>query len=346
MAKRRRGCAGCLVSLLIFVVIVVGGALGIYNFASPSTFGITKIGDFELGELADYKFKDIWGALKDLTTEPDVSDVTTNTYGDAEKSEAQATWGADSSTIGESGVIADINDNISEEGTAIENLADLLTTQVVTTTHMSLSFKGNDFVYLFNEIIGEAQNMSDEYADLKELIDMFSVDGNIPLEIHEITLTNSDGAVNVRTVFGLNITKFKSQIDEVLQSVPAFIRPNIGTTLYITSNSTLTVSAENGELGVDSGSTLRINTMDENMSSSILNLIISMMDAPDMTPQTVAELISSVFTRISNNLGGVGTLSGQTPTYGAAAISGEPAKSGGTINLVTRVTSVVTQPQE
>ena len=242
--------------------------------------------------------------------------------------------------------IADINDNISEEGTAIENLADLLTTQVVTTTHMSLSFKGNDFVYLFNEIIGEAQNMSDEYADLKELIDMFSVDGNIPLEIHEITLTNSDGAVNVRTVFGLNITKFKSQIDEVLQSVPAFIRPNIGTTLYITSNSTLTVSAENGELGVDSGSTLRINTMDENMSSSILNLIISMMDAPDMTPQTVAELISSVFTRISNNLGGVGTLSGQTPTYGAAAISGEPAANGGTINLVTRVTSVVTQPQE
>lgn len=347
MARRRRGCLGCLISLLIVVVILVGGALGVYNFTSPSTFGITKIGDFELGELADYKFKDILGALNDLTTQPSVSDVTSNTYGEEEKAQAETTWGASSSTATPptSGALGQINSNISSEGSSINNLTDLLDTQVVTTTHLALSFKGNDFVYLFNEIIGEVQNKGDDYADLKDFIDMFSVDGNIPLEINEITLSNNDGAVNVKTVFALDITKFKSQIDEALQSVPSFIRPNVGDTLYITSNSALTVSGEDGSLSVTaSGSTLKINTMDEKMSKTILDLIIQMMDAPDMSSETIAELISSVFTRISNNLGGVGTLSGQTPTYGAAAIVSEPVKNGGTINIVTRVTSV-SQPQ-
>lgn len=337
MAKRR-GCMGCLVSLLIFVVILVGGVLGVYNFASPSTFGIRSIGDFELGELADYKFKDLWGAIQNISKQPEKGEVVDNTYTDSDKQAAQDKWGADSSSsTPDSGFLGQINSNTPAGIDKIGSISDVFVKPITTTKHLQMDFFGNDFVYLFNECIDDIKNKGEQYAQLKELIEMFSVDGNTPIVIEETALSLSDGQVKIKIVFQLDITKFKADIDAALEQIPAFIRPKIDSKLYITTISNAVVADSDGSMTVaENQNSLKINTLDEKMSDMIMGLIIDQMNVQDMDTQKIAATVADAFATVVNNLGGVGTLDAQTPVYGKSAISGDPKEKGGAISIITR----------
>ena len=332
MAKKR-GCCGCITTLLVAFILIVGGVIGVYCFTSPSTFGLTSIGDFELGELSDCKWKDIVGDFKDLTSSPDEEDVVEVTYGNEQKTESKDNWG-DSTTPADDSVLGQITNNASPEN-EVEKVTDVIMKPVVTVTPVQLDFAGNDFVYLFNQVIAEIEDGNADYDDLEDLIDTFGDGTNTPIEIKQILLKNEGGVASVNAVVLIDISKFKQDIDTALEAIPSFLRPTIDNKMYFTAYSEVVV-ANDGTLTAKEGtSTLKVNTLDDKTSELILGVLVEAIGEPDMSAENISSVIIDAFGHVVNNLGGVGTLDDGTANYGANAIKTADAAKGGALSVVT-----------
>ncbi len=340
--SRRRGCrgCGCFLSVILILALLVGGVYVVYTNTSPSTFGLTNLGGFELGELAEYNFSEIVGTFNELATQPKKGTVVKVNYDDTVKAEAQKSWGIDENgEILTTGAAYKINRFTERESNKITSLSDFIIKKTSTTSYQTIDLNGVDFVYLLNNILSDVETLSGEYQSLRDFFMVFRTSINdIPITVEEVTFSNTGGSAAIHTVFEVNITKFKNALDDQLSLLPSFIRPSLGEKIYMTTDNKLTIDSS-GKLAVDKASgEIKINSMNAKKSGIVLNVVFSQMSQANLSVETASAVVSDTVVQIINNIGGVGRLSGGKPAYGISGGIRTVAESGGAITIITHST--------
>ena len=281
-AKKGCCCLRTLVSLLVALVILVGTVYCLYSFTSLSTYGVTKIGDFELGSLADVKLKDLWGALRGLSNADEDKIVT-------EKLDTEQGESAFRDLFGANGV---------QQAFGEDNVS-LVVTQPVYFERQTVLTYGEDFLgVLFDKILSGDNELADALRGLGTA------------NIAQLTINYADGKAELTVVAKVNISEIVGEIND---SLPSFLR--LSEELYVTSTTEFAVSLTGetaGKLIAVEGGTNRIllNQLSEELSATLYQVIVER-TGESALPARLEELNGMIFEQFSNvvaNLGYAGTL--------------------------------------
>ncbi len=306
---RRKGCFGCLFSLLVTILVLIVFVLTLVWAFNNVTLNKLGLGDIEIMEgktindlgLGDYKIKDLLDAFKSLTGEVDESQIVIDppTYEDK--------------TI----TTNNLSNYTSLEGSGGEIVwADIIGDSPLYTESMQeLVFTEQQIAVIYDEILSSASenNTLSEY--------------NARVRSVKI-LSDTEGNYYASIVLSIDITEIK----EAISSAIPFAQ--LGNTLYITANVNLSVTDE-GVLQSQEG-TISINGQSTEISNTLLNAILSLSGGENAF--SISELnieLGNLFVKGINNLGSIGKITDNTSdpvSYELGACGLENGK----ITLITR----------
>ncbi len=293
-------CLRSLISFVVVIAIIVGGVFAVYNYTSLSTFGVTKIGDFELGELADVKFKDLVKAVQDIfNVNPDDILESGYTY-DEEEEQQQFQQAYTGATVGGQPVTE-------------ENIAQVLTERIIYDEYKEITYTQAQLHYIFNLLLASGGNEVSE-----------SVEALGSLTIEQVILTRTDTARQVKVIA-------KIDISHIRDSLPAPINSMLGNHVYVTAVNEYDVT--DGELTVnEAGIKLKLNNLDPMYA----DLLFSQLGGgeEEVNAENANTMIGQAFASLVNNLGFVGVLSTDEP---AEPVSAETSFKTGEILMVTHI---------
>lgn len=297
-AKKGCCCLRTLVSLLVALVILVGTVYCLYSFTSLSTYGVTKIGDFELGSLADVKLKDLWGALRGLSNADEDKIVTEKLDTEQGESAFRDLFGAGTSAGTSEAGQATVTVNGAQQAFGEDNVS-LVVTQPVYFERQTVLTYGEDFLgVLFDKILSGDNELADALRGLGTA------------NIAQLTIDYADGKAELTVVAKVNISEIVGEIND---SLPSFLR--LSEELYVTSTTEFAVSLTGetaGKLIAVEGGTSRIllNQLSEELSATLYQVIVER-TGESALPARLEELNGMIFEQFSNvvaNLGYAGTL--------------------------------------
>lgn len=299
-AKKGCCCLRTLVSLLVALVILVGTVYCLYSFTSLSTYGVTRIGDFELGSLADVKLKDLWNAFSGLWNADEEKIVADNLDSERGESAFRELFGdgtvSGTSDAGQATVTVDGTQQAFGE----DNVS-LVVTQPIYFDRQTVLTYSDDFLgVLFNKILGGNNELADALRELGSA------------EIAQLTVRYENGKAELTVVAKIDISEI---VGELNGSLPSVLQ--LSEVLYVTSTTEFMVSAEGETAGklvaVEGGSNrILLNQLSEELSATLYRVIVEQAGESDM-PEDLKELNGMFFEQFSNivaNLGYAGTLDG------------------------------------
>ena len=339
MARRGIGCGGhlirALISFVIIIVVLAGAFAGVFYGTSPSTFGITKIANIELGELADMKFSELWKVLKSLKS-PDVTKIIDFPITDEMLEQEHLLLYGDGTTPG-----------ILDEMGIADKPESLFKEPVVVTTATQMTFNGSTFAVLANDIIDNIDS-NPEYAFLLEIINLLKDNDSdpAPAEIMQFQFFNDGGNLSVKIVVSLKIKNIKDQL-------PGYLKSLLGDIIYVTVTNGLTLNLDGTLTAAPNTSVIKVNDLSNAISKAIISSLIDTTGLTMSQGEAAISLLAPLLS-IINNIGHVGTLNNSIPAPFTVvtpyAITNELPEYGGTITLVLHtelcehLPPVVTEP--
>lgn len=316
-AKKGCCCLRTLVSLLVALVILVGAVYCLYSFTSLSTYGVTRIGDFELGTLADVKLKDLWGAVSGLWSADEdkiVSDSLNTEQGESSFREIfEGTTDAGQATVTVDGV---------QEPFGEGNVALVVTQPIYFDRQKVLTYSDDFLGVLFNKILGGDNDLADALRSIGTA------------EIAQLTVSYVDGKAELTVVAKVNISEIVGDLNANLPSVL-----QMSEVLYITSTTEFAVAVDGENAGklvaVEDGTNrMRLNQLSEELSATLYQAIVEQGGQSEM-PEDLKALNSMFFEQFANivaNLGYAGTVDAS-----GNKVPGGNVITDGVLNLLTNV---------
>ena len=296
MARNKKsgcGCGGCLIKLLIAVLIVavvLGIAVAIILNMTPDQLGIADV-DIngttlrEMG-LADVKMKEVLKFVKDVLN-ADSAKIVQNPY----SSETEK-------TTSENNLQSAVNVGSSESGGLV--YSDILKDKVVYDEEYFYEYKDTTLAYIFQSILDEGEAAVSE--DNGAIDFLREING----KVDEISIYSSGNGYELRTVFSIDVSEFRSEIESL---IPIKI-VKIPDRIYLVSYSSVGADSD-GRLVTD-GRAIRINDVDSVVADAIFKVLSDAADESVDTDEdlgdenTVNDLIGEGFAAVVANLGKVG----------------------------------------
>lgn len=297
-----KGCIKGLIGLVVAIVLLVVVVVVLLNVLTPATVGLADIEVYngqtlrDMG-LADVKFIEIYKLFKSIMNPNDEAIVKNGYNAETEKAASYDN-------------LADSSLEKKENGEII--YTSLLSEPAIYSSELLLTYNDTTLGYIFNQMI---QQGVAEGSESSEASDGISFLKEINATIREVTLTKTDGGATLRMVLSVDISSFKTQIEE---AIPGGLGKmlKIPDTVYIVSYLDLTVG-EDGVI-VCTSRDLRINDADNAIATAIFKVLasqassategeVSAEDASDTI--VINEQIGNAFSTVVSNLGKVGTAS-------------------------------------
>lgn len=291
--KKGCGCGGCLIKLLIAILViavVLGIAVAIILNMTPDQLGIADV-DIngttlrEMG-LADVKMKEVFKFVKDVLN-ADSDEIVQNPYSpETEK------------TTSESNLQSAVNVGSSESGGLV--YSDILKDKVVYDEEYFYEYKDTTLAYIFQSILDEGEAAVSE--DNGAIDFLREING----KVDEISIYSSGNGYELRTVFSIDVSGFRSEIESL---IPIKI-VRIPDRIYLVSYSSVGADSD-GRLVTD-GRAIRINDVDSVVADAIFKVLSDAADESVDTDEdlgdenTVNDLIGEGFAAVVANLGKVG----------------------------------------
>lgn len=291
--KKGCGCGGCLIKLLIAILViavVLGIAVAIILNMTPDQLGIADV-DIngttlrEMG-LADVKMKEVLKFVKDVLN-ADSAKIVQNPYSpETEK------------TTSESNLQSAVNVGSSESGGLV--YSDILKDKVVYDEEYFYEYKDTTLAYIFQSILDEGEAAVSE--DNGAIDFLREING----KVDEISIYSSGNGYELRTVFSIDVSGFRSEIESL---IPIKI-VKIPDRIYLVSYSSVGADSD-GRLVTD-GRAIRINDVDSVVADAIFKVLSDAADESVDTDEdlgdenTVNDLIGEGFAAVVANLGKVG----------------------------------------
>ena len=291
--KKGCGCGGCLIKLLIAILViavVLGIAVAIILNMTPDQLGIADV-DIngttlrEMG-LADVKMKEVLKFVKDVLN-ADSAKIVQNPY----SSETEK-------TTSENNLQSAVNVGSSESGGLV--YSDILKDKVVYDEEYFYEYKDTTLAYIFQSILDEGEAAVSE--DNGAIDFLREING----KVDEISIYSSGNGYELRTVFSIDVSEFKSEIESL---IPIKI-VKIPDRIYLVSYSSVGADSD-GRLVTD-GRAIRINDVDSVVADAIFKVLSDAADESVDTDEdlgdenTVNDLIGEGFAAVVANLGKVG----------------------------------------
>ena len=291
--KKGCGCGGCLIKLLIAILViavVLGIAVAIILNMTPDQLGIADV-DIngttlrEMG-LADVKMKEVFKFVKDVLN-ADSAKIVQNPY----SSETEK-------TTSENNLQSAVNVGSSESGGLV--YSDILKDKVVYDEEYFYEYKDTTLAYIFQSILDEGEAAVSE--DNGAIDFLREING----KVDEISIYSSGNGYELRTVFSIDVSEFKSEIESL---IPIKI-VKIPDRIYLVSYSSVGADSD-GRLVTD-GRAIRINDVDSVVADAIFKVLSDAADESVDTDEdlgdenTVNDLIGEGFAAVVANLGKVG----------------------------------------
>ncbi|HKL74139.1 MAG TPA: hypothetical protein VJ903_04535 [Clostridia bacterium] len=314
-------CLKSVISIAIIVVILVVSVVVVLNM-TPTKLGLADKEVFsgktirELG-LADTSVLNIIRSLKGFINPP-TDDIVKNGYDQEDEQNAESNFE---------------NSNLPQDGDGDINYVSVATSEVIYDNEYLLTYSDTTIAYIFHSIVNDvSEDTSDDgLAFLKQ----------IKGDIEEVTITKEGDQTDLRIIVSVDLTPFKTQIQNALGSLASFFPlPN---TAYIVSYSTMSAD-ENGIITTTSQS-LKINDTDNALSQAIFSVLAQATENAGV--QTDEEFINSkvgdAFSLVIKNLGKVGTASVDTSGIVQANTKnlGTEGISNHQLTLITNTTEIV-----
>lgn len=291
--KKGCGCGGCLIKLLIAILViavVLGIAVAIILNMTPDQLGIADV-DIngttlrEMG-LADVKMKEVLKFVKDVLN-ADSAKIVQNPY----SSETEK-------TTSENNLQSAVNVGSSESGGLV--YSDILKDKVVYDEEYFYEYKDTTLAYIFQSILDEGEAAVSE--DNGAIDFLREING----KVDEISIYSSGNGYELRTVFSIDVSEFRSEIESL---IPIKI-VKIPDRIYLVSYSSVGADSD-GRLVTD-GRAIRINDVDSVVADAIFKVLSDAADESVDTDEdlgdenTVNDLIGEGFAAVVANLGKVG----------------------------------------
>lgn len=296
MARNKKsgcGCGGCLIKLLIAVLIVavvLGVAAAVILNMTPEQLGIADV-DIngttlrEMG-LADVKIKEVLKFVKDiLNADPD--GIVQNPYSpETEK------------TTSENNLQSAVNVGSSASGGIV--YSDILKDKIVYDEKYFYEYRDTTLAYIFQSILDEGEAAVSESNGAIDFL------RDINGKVEEISIYASGAGYELRTVFSVDVSEFKSEIESL---IPLKI-VRIPDRIYLVSYSSVGADSD-GRLVTD-GRAIRINDVESVVADAIFKVLSDAADESVDTDEdlgdenTVNDLIGEGFAAVVANLGKVG----------------------------------------
>ena len=305
--KKGCGCGGCLIKLLIAILViavVLGIAVAIILNMTPDQLGIADV-DIngttlrEMG-LADVKMKEVFKFVKDVLN-ADSAKIVQNPYSpETEK------------TTSESNLQSAVNVGSSESGGLV--YSDILKDKIVYDEKYFYEYRDTTLAYIFQSILDEGEAAVSE--DNGAIDFLREING----KVDEISIYSSGNGYELRTVFSIDVSGFRSEIESL---IPIKI-VKIPDRIYLVSYSSVGADSD-GRLVTD-GRAIRINDVESVISDAIFDVLSGKAEQSVDTDedlgdeQTVNGLIGEGFAAVILNLGRVGTAEYDADTR---AVTGE-----------------------
>ena len=291
--KKGCGCGGCLIKLLIAILViavVLGIAVAIILNMTPDQLGIADV-DIngttlrEMG-LADVKMKEVFKFVKDVLN-ADSAKIVQNPYSpETEK------------TTSESNLQSAVNVGSSESGGLV--YSDILKDKIVYDEKYFYEYRDTTLAYIFQSILDEGEAAVSE--DNGAIDFLREING----KVDEISIYSSGNGYELRTVFSIDVSGFRSEIESL---IPIKI-VRIPDRIYLVSYSSVGADSD-GRLVTD-GRAIRINDVDSVVADAIFKVLSDAADESVDTDEdlgdenTVNDLIGEGFAAVVANLGKVG----------------------------------------
>lgn len=291
--KKGCGCGGCLIKLLIAILViavVLGIAVAIILNMTPDQLGIADV-DIngttlrEMG-LADVKMKEVFKFVKDVLN-ADSAKIVQNPYSpETEK------------TTSENNLQSAVNVGSSESGGLV--YSDILKDKVVYDEEYFYEYKDTTLAYIFQSILDEGEAAVSE--DNGAIDFLREING----KVDEISIYSSGNGYELRTVFSIDVSGFRSEIESL---IPIKI-VKIPDRIYLVGYSAIAADSD-GRLVTD-GRAIRINDVDSVVADAIFKVLSDAADESVDTDEdlgdenTVNDLIGEGFAAVVANLGKVG----------------------------------------
>lgn len=291
--KKGCGCGGCLIKLLIAILViavVLGIAVAIILNMTPDQLGIADV-DIngttlrEMG-LADVKMKEVFKFVKDVLN-ADSAKIVQNPYSpETEK------------TTSENNLQSAVNVGSSESGGLV--YSDILKDKIVYDEKYFYEYKDTTLAYIFQSILDEGEAAVSE--DNGAIDFLREING----KVDEISIYSSGNGYELRTVFSIDVSGFRSEIESL---IPIKI-VRIPDRIYLVSYSSVGADSD-GRLVTD-GRAIRINDVDSVVADAIFKVLSDAADESVDTDEdlgdenTVNDLIGEGFAAVVANLGKVG----------------------------------------
>lgn len=291
--KKGCGCGGCLIKLLIAILViavVLGIAVAIILNMTPDQLGIADV-DIngttlrEMG-LADVKMKEVLKFVKDVLN-ADSAKIVQNPYSpETEK------------TTSENNLQSAVNVGSSESGGLV--YSDILKDKVVYDEEYFYEYKDTTLAYIFQSILDEGEAAVSE--DNGAIDFLREING----KVDEISIYASGNGYELRTVFSIDVSGFRSEIESL---IPIKI-VKIPDRIYLVSYSSVGADSD-GRLVTD-GRAIRINDVESVVADAIFKVLSDAADESVDTDEdlgdenTVNDLIGEGFAAVVANLGKVG----------------------------------------
>ena len=277
-----------LITILVLVIVVVGAGLIVLNM-TPADLGIADVELFD-GEtlttlgLADVKLKEIPAFIKDIMNVEE-DKIVTNAPKEEDKVAAE-------------NKIAGSSVQMKEDGVSID-YSSIVTDKIIYPTKQTIEYDDTTLAYIFNQMISDGAESSDEAIEFLQEIDA---------SINEVTISKSEEGSSLRLVASIDLTSMTEELVSALKEagVGSFIK--LPEKAYLVSYSSITINEEGL---VTTSQSLKINDSDNPISKAIMKVLAKKANETaqeegqqvDTNANVVNDKIGEAFVSIVSNLG-------------------------------------------
>lgn len=277
-----------LITILVLVIVVVGAGLIVLNM-TPADLGIADVELFD-GEtlttlgLADVKLKEIPAFIKEIMNVEE-DKIVTNAPKEEDKAAAENKIAGSSVQMKEDGVTIDYSS--------------IVTDKIIYPTKQTIEYDDTTLAYIFNQMISDGAESSDEAIEFLQEIDA---------SINEVTISKSEEGSSLRLVASIDLTSMTEELVSALKEagVGNFIK--LPEKAYLVSYSSITINEEGL---VTTSQSLKINDSDNPISKAIMKVLAKKANETaqeegqqvDTNANVVNDKIGEAFVSIVSNLG-------------------------------------------
>lgn len=283
-----KGCIiAPLVTILVLVIVVVGGALIVLNM-TPADLGIADLELFE-GEtletlgLADVKLKEIPAFIKEIMN-VDESKIVTNAPTEQDETAAKGNI-AGSSIVKEDGDI---------------DYSSIITDKVIYLTKQNVEYSDTTLAYIFNQMIVDGAESNEDAIEFLK---------SVNASIGEVTIDKTESVATLRIVATIDLNSIIGEVKSALDEAGVGSFVTLPEKVFLVSYSEMTIN-EDGQL-VTTSQSLKINDSDNPVSQAIMKVLAKTAQdiakeegqQVDTSENVVNAKIGEAFVAIVSNLG-------------------------------------------